>query len=103
VWAPTGVALAGFLILGYRVWPAIFLGAFIVNVTTAGSAATSFAIAVGNTLEGLMGTYLVASFANGRKAFYRASTIFRFAALARVMSPRWRSQPTPESRTASER
>ena len=35
VWAPTGLALAAFLLLGYRVWPAILLSAFLVNVTTA--------------------------------------------------------------------
>src|SRR6185437_8845795 len=32
VWPPTGIALAGLLVLGYRVWPAIFLGAFLVNI-----------------------------------------------------------------------
>jgi hypothetical protein len=32
-------------------WPAVFLGAFVVNATTAGSLATSAGIAVGNTLE----------------------------------------------------
>ena len=37
VWPPTGIALAAFLILGYRVWPGVFLGAFLVNVTTAGT------------------------------------------------------------------
>src|SRR2546422_8109036 len=28
VWPPTGIALAAFLLLGLRVWPAIFAGAF---------------------------------------------------------------------------
>ncbi len=39
------------LLLGYRVWSAILVGAFLVNVTTAGNLATSFAIATGNTIE----------------------------------------------------
>src|SRR5207248_4130702 len=30
VWPPAGVALAALLLLGYRVWPAIFVGAFLV-------------------------------------------------------------------------
>ena len=55
VWPCTGIALAAFLILGYRVWPAILTGAFLVNVTTAGSVVTSLAIASGNTLEGVAG------------------------------------------------
>jgi integral membrane sensor domain MASE1 len=55
VWPPAGIALAALLLLGYRAWPAIFVGAFLVNVTTAGNVATSFAIATGNTLEALVG------------------------------------------------
>ena len=84
VWAPTGIALAAFLTLGYRVWPAIFLGAFLVNVTTAGSVGTSICIAFGNTLEGLVGACLVNRFAAGRNAFARAQDIFKFTALAAV-------------------
>jgi integral membrane sensor domain MASE1 len=62
VWPPAGIALAALLLFGYRVWGAIFIGAFLVNVTTAGNAATSFAIAVGNTLEALVGAWLVNRF-----------------------------------------
>jgi len=40
VWPPSGLTLAAFLLLGYEVWPAILLGAFLVNITTAGSIAT---------------------------------------------------------------
>src|SRR5690348_14023825 len=49
LWAPTGIALAAFLILGFRVWPAVFLGAFLANLTTAGTVLTSLGIAAGNT------------------------------------------------------
>src|SRR5262245_34347736 len=55
VWPPAGIALAALLLLGYRAWPAIFIGALLVNVTTAGNVATSVAIATGNTLEGFLG------------------------------------------------
>src|SRR5437899_10822263 len=83
----TGMALAAFLLLGYRVWPAILAGAFLVNLTTAGSVVTSLAIAVGNTLEGLIGCYLVTRFAAGKQAFQRAQDIFKFAVLAGMVSP----------------
>jgi diguanylate cyclase (GGDEF)-like protein len=86
VWPPTGVALAAFLILGTRVWPAIFAGAFLANLTTAGSLATSIGIAGGNTLEGLLGAYLVQRFAAGRRAFERPRNVVRFAVLAAVIS-----------------
>lgn len=87
VWPCTGIALAAFLIFGYRVWPAILAGAFLVNQTTAGSVATSLGISVGNTLEGVVGCYLVTRFAAGRKAFERAQDILKFAFLAGVVSP----------------
>jgi diguanylate cyclase (GGDEF)-like protein len=86
VWAPTGIALAAFLILGYRIWPAILLSAFLVNLTTAGSMGTSISIGAGNTLEGIVGAYLVTRYANGRNALQRAPDVFKFAALAAIVS-----------------
>ncbi len=86
VWAPTGIALAAFLILGYRVWPGIFLAAFLANLTTAGSVLTSIGVATGNTLEGVVGCYLVTRFARGQHAFERTLDIFKFAFLAGMVS-----------------
>ncbi|HEX9705335.1 MAG TPA: MASE1 domain-containing protein [Gemmatimonadales bacterium] len=86
VWPPTGITLAAFLLLGVRVWPAILVGAFLANVTTAGSVATSIGIATGNTLEGLVGAYVVTRFAGGRQAFEHAGNVFKFASLAAVVS-----------------
>ena len=86
VWPPTGIALAAFLLLGYRVWPGIFLGAFLVNLTTAGSLATTLSIATGSTLEGLAGAYLVNRWAHGVHAFDRPPDVFKFAALAALAS-----------------
>jgi diguanylate cyclase (GGDEF)-like protein/PAS domain S-box-containing protein len=86
VWAPTGIALAAFLIFGFRVWPGIFLGAFLANLTTAGTILTSLCIAAGNTLEGVAGCYLATRFAHGRRAFERAQDILRFAFLAGMVS-----------------
>jgi signal transduction histidine kinase len=86
VWPPTGIALAAVLLAGYRVWPAIFAGAFLVNLTNEGSVATSIGIAIGNTLEAIVGGYLVRRFANGARAFDRARDVFRFAIVASVVS-----------------
>ncbi|MFI5281246.1 MAG: MASE1 domain-containing protein, partial [Gemmatimonadales bacterium] len=86
VWAPSGIALAGLLLLGRRVWPAIFVAAFAVNVTTAGSVVTSLGVSAGNTLEAVAGAYLVTRFARGRRAFERVPDIFKFALLAALFS-----------------
>src|SRR5437879_11645321 len=81
VWPPTGIALAAFLVFGYRVWPGIFVGAFLAHIATAGSIATSLGIAAGNTLEGVTGAYLVTKFAGGTRAFDRPEDVFRLALL----------------------
>lgn len=59
VWAPTGIALVAVLFLGYRVWPAITIGAFCVNVVTGANPLLASALACGNTLEALLGVYLL--------------------------------------------
>lgn len=86
IWPPTGITLAAFLILGLDVWPAILIGAFVANLTTQGSIATSLGIACGNTLEGLVGAILVNRFARGRMFFVRPRDIVKFAALAATLS-----------------
>ncbi|HET6929674.1 MAG TPA: MASE1 domain-containing protein [Candidatus Acidoferrum sp.] len=86
LWAPSGIALAAFLIFGVRVWPGAFIGAFFANLTTAGTILTSLGIATGNTLEGVVGCYLVNRFARGSQAFERAQDIFKFAFLAGMAS-----------------
>ena len=78
VWPGTGIALAALLLFGYAVWPGVFLGAFAVNLATAGSIVSSVGIASGNTLEALVGAYLITKFANGLKVFDRAEDIFKF-------------------------
>jgi PAS domain S-box-containing protein len=85
VWPAAGIALAALLVLGYRAWPAIFVGAFLVNVTTAGNVATSLAIASGNTLEAVCGAWLVNRFAGGTTVFDRPQGVVKFA-LAAVVS-----------------
>ena len=87
VWVPAGMAVALFLLLGFSIWPAIFAGAFLVNVTTAGSVFTSAGIAVGNTLEGILTAWLLQRFAHGVHAFESPPDILKSAILAGLLSP----------------
>lgn len=86
LWPPSGIALAVLLMFGYKTAPAIFLGAFIVNSITSGTLLTSFGIATGNTIEAVVGAYLVTRFANGTRVFDRASDIFKYTFFASLLS-----------------
>ncbi len=81
VWPPTGVALAAVLLLGYRIWPAIFFGAFLANLFTPVSIATAGGIAVGNTLEALSGAFLL-RFLGFHDSLDRAKDVFKFVVAA---------------------
>src|SRR3989344_1316123 len=59
VWPPAGIAFVAFLLWGYRVWPAIFLGAFFVNFTVGASIPASLTIAFGNTIGPALGVYFI--------------------------------------------
>ncbi len=86
VWFPTGISIAAFLIYKYRIWPAIFIGAFLLNLTTAGDIYTSIFIALGNMLEGLVAAYLINKYANGKKTFFSLRDIFKYILFAAVLS-----------------
>jgi signal transduction histidine kinase len=79
IWPPTGFALAVTLLRGYRMWPAILIGAFIANATTAGSVYTAAAIATGNTLEALIGAALINRWSDGRNTFATPLGVAKFA------------------------
>lgn len=53
LWPPTGIALAGLLLLGLRIWPGIALGAFLINISLGPSIPAVLAITTGNTLAPL--------------------------------------------------
>ncbi len=54
VWPPTGIAIAVLLIVGRWMWPAILVGAVVVNVWTGAPIAVASGIAIGNTLEAVI-------------------------------------------------
>ena len=84
IWPPTGLALGLMLLRGYRIWPAILVGSFAANYPTTGWLA--LAIGGGNTLEALVGTWLINTFAEGVKAFRTPAGVARFAASTCVVA-----------------
>jgi diguanylate cyclase (GGDEF)-like protein len=82
VWPPSGIALASVLLLGNRIWPGIWLGASLVNVTVQSSFVAATLIGAGNTLEALAGAVLVRAFVGSPGPFRRGEDVVKFVAIA---------------------
>jgi PAS domain S-box-containing protein len=85
LWPPAGLALAAVLLFGYQMWPAIFLGAFLVNFVTPIPAIAALGIAAGNTLAALAGAYLLRRNPRFNPALVRISDAIRFILLGGVV------------------
>lgn len=96
VWPPSGFALAGILIFGYRFWPSIWLGSFLVNIGTALDA-SSFAstvqsvlpvllIAFGASMQALAGAYLVRRYVGYPTGLEKEKDVFQFLFLGGPVS-----------------
>jgi signal transduction histidine kinase len=86
VWPSAGVSLVALLLFGFRLWPGVALGAFLVNALTPGVPVLSaVGIAVGNTLEAVLGVYLLQR-AGFRSSLERVRDVVMLAALAAGLS-----------------
>ncbi len=69
VWAPSGLSLAAVLLFGYPIAPGVFCGALVVNLWMGAPVGAAFGIAVGNTLEAILGAYAVRRLGGFQRAF----------------------------------
>ena len=96
IWLPTGIALAGVLIYGKRIWPGVFLGAFIVNGSTQVltgpvtdilmTLLLTLAISSGATLQALVGAYAVKRYAGFPNGLRNEKSVLLFLAYGGVLS-----------------
>jgi signal transduction histidine kinase/integral membrane sensor domain MASE1 len=84
VWPPTGIAIAACLLAGPGVWPAVLLGAFLVNLSSTSAVLPSLLIACGNTAEMLLAAWLVRRFAGGAGIFRTTTGILIYVVAAGV-------------------
>ncbi|HEY2234991.1 MAG TPA: MASE1 domain-containing protein, partial [Candidatus Angelobacter sp.] len=71
VWPAFGVALAAVLLYGYRVWPGIFIGVFLVDFLSPVPAVAALGQASGSTLAAVMGTFFLRRIADFESSFSR--------------------------------
>lgn len=86
LWPPTGVALAIIILLGSRYWPGIFLGAVLTNALTNGPLPFAILAGVGNTLEALIGAYLLTRFCDFHVRLDRVRDVVALVFLGAGMS-----------------
>ena len=96
IWPPAGIALAGVLIYGSRVWPGVLLGSLIVNgliPELTGSVTDilmtlllTLVISTGATLQALAGAYWLKRYAEFPNGLRREKTVLLFIAYGGVLS-----------------
>ncbi len=88
IFPASGVALAGLLLYGYRLWPAVWLGSFLINLslsfdtsssqTILKSLLVSSGIGSGAAIQALFGAFLIKRFVGFPNALEDGKTIAKF-------------------------
>jgi PAS domain S-box-containing protein len=86
VWPPTGIALVALTLFGNRLWPGIALGAFLVNASAGATILVASGMALGNSLEAVVGAYLLQHVVGFRPALARLRDVFGLVVLAAGLS-----------------
>jgi phosphoserine phosphatase RsbU/P len=76
VWPPAGIAMAAMILVGYRVWPAVAIAAFLVNFFTPVPHLAALGIAVGNTVAPLAGAWLLQRIPQFQPSLTRLHDVF---------------------------
>jgi integral membrane sensor domain MASE1 len=87
VWPPTGIALSALTLYGARFWPGIALGALLINIWAGAPVLSTSGVAVGNTLEALLGAFLLRRVVKIRPALDRLRDVLGLGILAAGLSP----------------
>jgi PAS domain S-box-containing protein len=86
VWPPTGISLAALSFFGYRLWPGVALAALLVNLSKGAPLLAAVGMATGNTLEALLGAYLLQRVVGFRGSLDRLRDVIGLVVLAGLLS-----------------
>ena len=86
VWPPTGLAEAALLLWGRSLWPAIWLGAFIINAGTNVPLWGAASIATGNTMEAVVAASVLLRLKNFDPALRRVRDALAFIVVAALVA-----------------
>jgi len=86
VWPASGIALAAVLLWGYRVWPGLAVGTFLVALLSPVSPSAAFGQAVGSTLAAMTGAFLLQRFVDFDPTISRLRDVFGLVLLGACCS-----------------
>lgn len=84
VWPPTGIAIAALLLFGYKFWPGIAFGVMLATIFKDNPLNVSIGLAIGNTLEALVATYLIKNFLKFHNSIDRIQDVIGFTAYCAI-------------------
>jgi len=87
VWPPSGVALAGLLLMGMRYWPAVYVAAVAVTLTTGVALPYAMLAGAGNVLDAVVGAWLLGRVWRVRLSLAGVRDVLRFVPLAALPGP----------------
>ncbi len=86
IWPPSGIALAGLIIFGIRLWPGILIGAYIADIIATDNVITSIGMSIGSTGSAILGYWLVLKFIGKSNPLSSIKSLYIFVAIA-IISP----------------
>lgn len=87
VWPPSGVALAALLLMGVRYWPAVYVAAVAVTLSSGVPLGYALFVGVGNVLDAVIGAWLLTSVWRVRPSLSGVRDVLRFVPLAALPGP----------------
>jgi len=87
VWPPSGVAVAALLLFGMRYWPAVYVAAVAVTLSTGVPWGYALFAGVGNVLDAIVGAWLLGRFRRVRPSLSGVRDVLRFVPLGALPGP----------------
>src|SRR5919199_1295702 len=91
IWPASGIALAAVFLLGYHLWPGVFLGGcmahFVGEQLTGAAFLSGLCIGMGNAIGTVLAAYLIKRSMENHQPLNRVRDVFSFVFLAALLSP----------------
>lgn len=87
IWPPVGIGLAALLLYGFRLWPGIVVGAFLLSIRTGDCVLGALGAAMAITGESLLSAYLLQRWMRMHNSLARVRDVLALLGVAAVVSP----------------